>query len=302
MALKGNTVITGQVVVPILVDAVSAAYENNPSIFVGTQGALVEMTLPPDAAASLEVEVPYFMRFGKAERVIDGKPITPQQLTSTGEKSPVEEYGIGAKISDWSRGGRVPTYEEAGQQIMLATMEAADDRALDVAVLSPVKIDEYSNTQPRNLDYDLLAEGRTELGDEGVNESPVVLAVHTMTLRTMLMDKDAIGRPRLIESSIGADGRPMMRVRDLGIPIITSDKLAVAAQTAGQKTLYRSLLVYRDAIAFWGEARPRIEQARDIWVATSDLVSRHKFVVHRYIRRPRRKKPGVVVIEHNAES
>ena len=42
----GRTVIGDNVVVPVLVDAVSAAYPNNPAIFVRTGAMIQELSFP----------------------------------------------------------------------------------------------------------------------------------------------------------------------------------------------------------------------------------------------------------------
>jgi hypothetical protein len=126
----GRTTIGSNVVIPILVDAVSAAFANNPSIFVQSGAMIQSMDFPMDMIRALQVEVPTFARMGGAAFVADGTPVVPNKLTSSGEYADVKEAAISFSLTDRARASTLGTYEESGRQCMISLSELWDDFAL----------------------------------------------------------------------------------------------------------------------------------------------------------------------------
>jgi hypothetical protein len=128
----GRTVIGDNVVVPILVDAVSAAFPNNPSIFYISGAMIQSLTFPGHYKGVKQVEVPTFARMPGAVFVEDGQPLVPNKLTSSGEFADVKEIGIAFSLTDRSRASSLGTYEEGGAQCMISIAEKVDDYMLDL--------------------------------------------------------------------------------------------------------------------------------------------------------------------------
>lgn len=128
----GRTVIGDNVVVPVLVDAVSAAYPLNPSIFVASGAMIQALDFPMDLIRAKQAEVPTFARMPEAEFVDDGQPITPNRLTSSGEFADIKRLRIAFSLTDRSRASTLGTYEEAGMQSMISLSTKWDDFALSL--------------------------------------------------------------------------------------------------------------------------------------------------------------------------
>ena len=298
----GVTVIGDTIVVPVLVDGVSAAYKFNPSVFVRSGAALQMLDLPLDVEINESIKVPYYGRMPRAAKVQDGQPVTQNRLVMTSESGTVHEYGIGAAQTARSQIGK-KTYEEASMQCMESIAEAWDDELLTEAlgIEDDYKLDVWSNGAPVNLGHELYLDGVSVLGDEGINQWPVLLAVHSDVAKTMLRQKDASGKHDLVVGEKNeATGLTQLYLNPWRTPIIVSDKMPVVDPGSGQKKKYTSLQLWVDAMAIYGERRPRVATASDIWTDTDGFVMRQKAVIHRYRRRPMRKKPGIVKLIHNA--
>lgn len=298
----GVTVIGDTIVVPVLVDAVSAAYERNPSIFVNSGAVLQMLELPLDVETNESIKVPYFNRMPRAAKVADGEAVTKNKVTMSSESGTVYEYAIGAAQTARSQIGKM-TYAEAGEQCMLSIAEAWDDELLTEAlgIEDDYKLDVWSNGSPVNLGHELYLDGVSVLGDEGVNQWPVVLAVHSDVAKTMLRQKDATGRHDLVVGEKNeATGQTQLYLNPWRTPIVVSDKMPVVDPGGGQKKKYTSLQLWVDSMVIWGERRPRVKTDSDIWTDADGFVMRQKAVIHRYRRRPKRKKPGIVKLIHNA--
>lgn len=126
----GRTVIGDNVVVPILVDAVSAAFANNPSIFVQSGAMIQALDFPLDLIRAAQVEVPTFARMPGASFVSDGQPTVPHKLTSSGEFADIKRAAIAFSLTDRARASQLGTYEESGRQCMISLSELWDDFAL----------------------------------------------------------------------------------------------------------------------------------------------------------------------------
>ena len=128
----GRTRIGDNVVVPILVDAVSAAFALNPSIFIASGAMIQALDFPMDLIRAKQVEVPTFARMPEAEFVEDGQPITPNRLTSSGEFADIKRARISFSLTDRSRASTLGTYEESGRQCMISLSTKWDDFALSL--------------------------------------------------------------------------------------------------------------------------------------------------------------------------
>jgi hypothetical protein len=128
----GRTVIGDNVIVPILVDAVSAAFQNNPSIFVQSGAMIQALDFPLDLIRAAQVEVPTFARMPGASFVNDGQPTVPHKLTSSGEFADIKRAAIAFSLTDRARASQLGTYEESGRQCMISLSELWDDFALSL--------------------------------------------------------------------------------------------------------------------------------------------------------------------------
>jgi hypothetical protein len=128
----GRTLIGDNVIVPILVDAVSAAFPNNPSIFVQSGAMIQSLDFPIDMIRANQIEVPTFARMGGASFVTDGQPTVPHKLTSSGEYADIKRAAIAFSLTDRARASSLGTYEESGRQCMISLAELWDDFALSL--------------------------------------------------------------------------------------------------------------------------------------------------------------------------
>lgn len=294
----GRTLIGDNVVVPILVDAVSAAFANNPSIFVQSGAMIQSLTFPRALIGAKQVEVPTFARMPGAKFVDDGEPVVPHKLTSSGEYADVKEAAIAFSLTDRSRASTLGTYEEGGRQCMISISEIIDDYALDLmqAVSWMKEVDVFSaavGSAPRykyesyiiwrdslvawlesgptseqervasaaadniymrqfcvihpyqrrpgkktegitrvlsnatNFNNIAINQGRQKLGEQGWNETPAMIAVHSDVATAMANSRNASGDYDLLEAGPpGPDGKPQyMMVKPWGIPLLITDKL-----------------------------------------------------------------------------
>jgi len=295
----GRTVIGDNVVVPVLVEAVSAAFLNNPSLFYQSGAMIQSLSFPTAYKGVRQVEVPTFARMGGATFVDDGQPVVPHKLTSSGEYADVKEIAIAFSLTDRSRASTLGTYEEGGMQCMISISEKIDDYMLDlVRAASWMKsVDVFSaaiGSDPRykyesyiiwrsslvawleagptseqervasvaaeniymrqfgivhpyarrpgkktegivkvlsnasNFNNTAITLGRQLLGEQGWNETPAMIAVHSDVATAMANSRNASGDFDLLEAGPpGPDERPLyMTVKPWGIPLLITDKLA----------------------------------------------------------------------------
>lgn len=300
MAGTGRTTIEDNVVVPVLVEAASAAYPYNPSIFYRSRAMIVDRAFPPALKGAKRVEVPSFGKIPKARiTAADGTPVEVHRLESTGEEAEVLEASIAFSLTDRSGASPLGTYEEAGMQLMISIAEAVDDKMLDLvrAATWLKEFDAFSATigsAPRyayesyviyagsmvawmeanptsetervalvaannlifrqfgvyhpykrrpgkktegivkvrsnatNFNHTTINRARQLLGEAGWNESPVMLAVHSDVMTSMVESRDASGQLDLVAAGpMGPDGvTPLyMVMKPWGIPILVTDKL-----------------------------------------------------------------------------
>lgn len=300
----GRTIIGDNVVVPVLVDAVSAAYPNNPSIFVRTGAMIQELSFPVALKGAEQVKVPSFARMPEAVIVSDGQPVVPNKLTSTGENADVLEFAIAFSLTDRARGSQLGTYEEGGRQCMISIAEKIDTKALELvraaSWLSSYEIDLFSSTTPVNYTSDAYIQSRQKLADVGWNEAPVMVAVHSDVMASMVRVRNASGSYDLVEEGPpGPDGMPLyMKLKPWGCPILVSDKLSKTLDSGKYK--YESFTLWRDSIVAWLEASPTSEEERVANVAANSIYMRQFGIVHPYARRPGKKTPGIVRVYTNA--
>jgi hypothetical protein len=304
MAFTGRTLIGDNVVVPVLVDAVSAAFPNNPSVFVRSGAMIQDLSFPPQYKGVKQVEVPTFARMPEAVEVEDGTPVEPNKLTSSGEYADVREFAIAFSLTDRSRSSQLGTYEEGGRQCMISIAEKVDSRALTqvraASWLSDYTVDVFSASTPVNFTSDTYIAARQKLGDVGWNEAPVMVAIHSDVMATMTRVRNASGTYDLVEEGPpGPDGMPMwLKLKPWGTAILVSDKLDKTL--SGGKHKYESFVIWRDSIAVWLEASPSSEQERIAKVAADSIYMRQFGIVHPYARRPGKKTPGIVRCYTNA--
>lgn len=294
----GRTVIGDNVVVPVLSSAVSAAFVNNPSIFVRSGAMIQDLTFPVQYKSVKQVEVPTFARMPEAVEVEDGTPVVPNKLTSSGEYADVREFAIAFSLTDRSRGSSLGTYEEGGRQCMISIAEKIDGRALTqvraASWLSDYTNDVFSATTPVNFTSDVYISSRQKLGDVGWNEAPVMVAVHSDVMASMVRVRNASGSYDLIEEGPpGPDGMPLyMKLKPWGTLILVSDKLEKTLSSGKYK--YEYFVIWRDSVAAWIESGPSSEEERVANVASNSIYMRQFGIVHPYARRPGKKTPGIV--------
>jgi HK97 family phage major capsid protein len=240
------------------------------------------------------IKIPYFGTLGELDDLAaEGDALTPASLSQTSETATVSHSGKAFEATQWAilaADPRSDPYVEGARQIGESTRRRVDKALIDVAVATdaPMTVDVYNASTPRNMDYDLFLSGRRLWGDE--QDDIVGMVVHSKVLFDMYGLRDSTGRPLLIDMADG--GQP----RFLGIPVKVSDRLTATADSPAK---YTSLILKRNALAFWYNAAPTVYSVVDPAADTRLTYTHIYWAAHRYSRLPGSTKSGVVILKHN---
>lgn len=289
--MAGNVTVYGSNFVPeVLVDAVEAGFVGMNALY-GTRAAVVNNAMPYGVDhLDNKVKIPYFDLIGDMEDVDpDGGELSPAELTSSAEEATVKHSGKGIEFTRWAQLNPINPYAEGARQIVEATKRRADKALVDAAVDTTGWSGYTADRSAYYIDYDGITDGMAVLGDEGMNERPVAMVVHSRVAKEMYQVKDATGRPMLVEGPPGG----LMVVAPLGISLIVSDKIALANDGTT-----RSVLLWEGALVFWLNGSPSIRREENARKDSDGEYVHIYHATHRYKRRRRMSKPGVSHILH----
>lgn len=289
--MAGNVTVYGSNFTPeVLADAVEAGFVGMNALF-GTRAAVVNNSMPYGSDhLDNKVKIPYFDLIGDMEDVDpDGGELSPAELTSAVEEAPVKHSGKGIEFTRWAQLNPINPYAEGARQIVEATRRRADKALIDAAVDTTGWTAYTADRTTYFIDYDGITDGMSVLGDEGMNERPVAMIAHSRVAKEMYQVKDATGRPMLVEGPPGG----LMVVAPLGIPLIVSDKIALADDGTT-----RSILVWEGSLVFWLNGSPSIRREENARKDSDGEYVHIYHATHRYKRRRRMSKPGVAHIHH----
>jgi hypothetical protein len=284
----------GDMIIPeILLDAMAGAFAGM-KIMGATGAATVQPTLPNEKRGGDTVKVPYFGIFGELEDVAEGVPLVPQKLGMTEQDAHVQHSGKAFQMTTWTQlaAAYADPYGEAARQLVELVARRADRALIEIASdptdLPPSQLVDVTVGAPKGgggLSYDAFVQAKLGFGDE--QRDIVGLAVHSNVLGQMYALKDGFGRPLLIDSA--RDGElPQF----LGVPTFVSDRLPL--DTTGPRPVYTSLLLKKNAMAYWFNAGNMPETLRDP-LTDSTIVATHVYWVgYRYRHLPGFSRPGVV--------
>lgn len=264
-------------------------------VLAGSPAASISGSLPDTARGGDVIKLPYFSALTDMDDLAaEGDALAPVTISETSQSVSVQHAGKAFSISQWAQIAADPRsdpYTEAGRQLRELIRRRVDKALLDAAIATDAAMtsDVYNASTPRTIDYDLYLAGRKLWGDE--QDDIALMVVHSKVLFDMYALKDSTGRPLLIDS-IAEGGLP----RFLGVPVLTSDRLTATSDSPAK---YTSLIIKRNALAFWFNGTPRVLQDTDI-LADVDVTAVHMyFAAARYTRIAGSTKSGVVLLKHN---
>lgn len=287
-----GTTQTGNLVVPqVLTDTIKAEFAKV-NLLNGSGAAIMSNSLPATVKGGQTVTVPYFDAMGEMEDVAEGDALTPETLTMSSETATVAHSGKAVELSYWAQlaAEYADPYAEVARQFRMLVERRVDQALIDAAFASlssayinDVYTDSGSTTK---LGYDQIVDSRMKWGDE--QNDIALLGVHSKVLGDLLKVKNTVGNPIFTDAVDG--GMPSV----IGIPVKTSDKMSKSADSPPK---YTSIIVKRNALAFWFQAEPRVRLGFDP-LADTDVVAIHMYwVAYRYKHmRGAGSKPGVVKI------
>jgi hypothetical protein len=287
--LRSNLVIVSEV----LQEAVAGELAGM-VVLAGSPAAVINGSLPDSARGGDTVKVPYFAALSEMDDLAaEGDALSPVIISQTSETASVRHAGKAFEISQWAMLAADPRsdpYVEAARQLQELIRRRVDKALIDVAIAAdaPMTVDVYSAASPRTMDYDLFLSGRRLWADE--QDGIAMMVVHSKVLFDMYALRDASGRPLLVDMADG--GMP----RFLGVPVMVTDRLTASADSPAK---YTSLLLKKNALAFWHNAAPTVDQDKDILADTRVTAVHMYFAAHRYSRLAGSTKSGVVILKCN---
>lgn len=305
---QGVTLMDGQFVPQIFVDAVRAGFPGMRALF-GTGAARINTNMPyGNDWIGREIVIPYFNLLGElqdidgAGNVADGGALTPTMLTSFPEKATIHHSGGAVEWTKWAMANPIDPYGEGARQLNVATVRRADKALIDIACANVANewdkytVDSTAGTTKVILTYDQIVSGRSVLGDYGLNMRPACMVAHSKVVTDLYNTKDGIGRPLLIQ---GTDLNINL-LAPLNLPVITSDRMPVVAASGSTPAKYKSLLLWPDALVFWMNGTPMFVPWMNPAIPSSQLYIHSFWAAHRYTNLDQMPIPGVTHLVSNA--
>lgn len=263
----------------IFTEALRTGFSGMKALY-GTGAAVVNDTLPASFRGGDSVTVPYFANMGEATDAAEGVELPLSELSMSTEVAQVTRSGVAFEMTRWAQlaASSDPYAEAAAQQV--EAIRRRVDKGLIEAAMGTSLIHEASG----NLTYDAVVDARSEWGDE--DGDIALMVVHSRTLASLLKLKDAVGRP------LATDAVNTGLHRFVNIPVVVSDRLAPVGDT------YSTLLVKRNALAFWYAGQPRVATQADPRRDTNIVATNFYWVAYRYKTMPGSQHTGVVKITH----
>jgi hypothetical protein len=320
----GVTVVDNITRETLLLDIVTGAILSDPVVLYGLGVVVTNFrgSFSQDQLGTA-VKVPYWNILPEFQDLnSDGDKVNYYQLRSLAEENTIKHAGIGLQVTDWAQlftrdGGR--SQEEFANQARARWASKADGALLQEAMTKAVAADDTvfeENTQarryldvynagtPRYFGRELYIDGIGARGAIGVNEKPALIVMHTDTLTRSMKVNNAIGDPNLIAGANQSSddrmqvlmaGPTELTMVPYNVPIMATDS-ALFKPAAGK---YRTLALYKNALAWWQNPGMTIERARDIDTPSDKLALHMWYVAHCYQRRDMSPRAGVFCWQHN---
>lgn len=289
----------------VLAEAVRGEIAGAQALY-GTGAAVsISQGFPEEARGGDTITIPYFGHLGEFEDLASDEggvgavpALTPAKLTQSSETAAVKHSGKAFETTAWAEMAAAyeDPYAEAARQIRQGLERRADRELITVAEATTLSRNVYNATTPVKLNWEEAIKTRYLWNDEQAEIAAIV--VHSKTAQDLELQKDADGRPLMQQNVV--DGRVINMLG--GIPLIISDRLTTTPNAGGASTptSYTSLVVKRNALAFWfNGGLPDIQEDRDILADTRVAALHVYFAAHRYLRTPGATLTGVAKIVHN---
>lgn len=299
-----STIRTDTVIPEVLEEAVRGEYAEMRALH-GTGAGVVVTRGFPDARGGDRIKIPYFGTLGEVEDLASDEgaggalpALTPKKLTMDSDTALVQHSGIAFETSEWARiaASYADPYAEAARQMRVAIERRADLAMITQAYATSLTHNIYDGATAANgeLTWDQVVAARFKWGDE--QDDIALMVVHSAVAKNLMQQVDGNGRP-LYQSAWEQGTLPRVN----GIPLLVSDKMTVTAEAGGAGTAdqYESLIVKRNALAFWMQGDAPVQTDSDI-LSDSTVAAQHIYwAAHRYRRPNGGTKDGVVKIIHN---
>lgn len=299
-----TTIRTDLVIPEVLEDAVRGEYAQMTALN-GTGAGVVSTRGFPDARGGDRIKIPYFGTLGELEDLASDEgaggalpTLTPRKLTMDSDTAVVQHSGIAFETSEWARlaANYADPYAEAARQMRVAVERRADLAMITQALATTLTLNIYDGATAANgeLTWEQIVAGRFVWNDE--QDDIALMVVHSAVARNLMQQTDGNGLP-IYRQAFEAGRLPNLN----GIPVRVSDKMTVTAEAggAGTATQYESLLIKRNALAYWMQGDAEVQTDSDILTDT-DVAAQHIYwAAHRYRRPNGGTLEGVVKIIHN---
>ncbi|GEM50021.1 phage major capsid protein [Deinococcus cellulosilyticus] len=268
-----------------------------PSVFAGRKalyGTGIVVVNPGLDSRSLgeKVQVPYFNSLGEFEDLAtDGDELTPAELTSADDESPVLHSGKAFSITKWAQMAAAgDPYQEAANQISEGAFRRFDKALIDKATTTTL-IKDLTGEATKTFNWNGFVEAKLLWGDE--QDGMVLMIVHSKVYGDMLKEKDEQGRPLLVDMRDGT------LPRYGGIPVAVSDRCKVIPAAGETPAKYESYIGKKGALALWYNSDFGLDTDKNILKDSKEAAVHIYYVAHLYRRCAGGTKPGIVkIISH----
>lgn len=295
------------VIPEVLEEAVRGEFANAQALY-GTGAAVVQSRGWPNARGGDRIKIPYFGTIGDFENLASDEggasavpALTPAALTMDSDTTLVKHAGKAVEITEWAQmaASYSDPYGEMARQMRVGLERKADAELIATALATTLEHDIYDDTTVATgaLTWDELVKARYKWGDE--QDDIALIVAHSDVVRDWELEVDSNGRP-IYKPANDPVGRVLGSVN--GIPVIRSDKLTKTADYGGggtDTTGYETLLLKRNAMAWWFNGAPTVQTDNDI-LADTDVAALHVYYATHLYRRPNGgTKLGAIKIIHN---
>lgn len=295
------------IVPEVLEDAIRGEFAGAKALYGSGASFVTPRGFPSNARGGDKITIPYFGTIGEFEDLANNEggsgavpALTPAKITMTDEEATVQHSGKAFEITNWSQLAAVyaDPYAEAARQMREGLERMADAKLLAQANTSTLVHDIYSSTNAAGSEpeWDELLEARFKFGDE--QNDIALMVMHSDVVLRLLQQADTQGRP-IWQDVLKSGGLP---AEVLGVPVKMSDRATKTPEAGGASTAtrYDTLIIKRNALAFWFSGNePSVQTDRDI-LADTDVAAIHVYyAAHRYSRVAGGTTTGVVKFRHN---
>ncbi|MCM2420301.1 N4-gp56 family major capsid protein [Streptomyces sp. RKAG293] len=266
----GKTTAAQMIVPDVWADMVQAKFKGAMIL-----GALATEDNTLEGKPGDSVAFPKWTALGDAEDLVEGTPMTPEQLgTNPGNSATIKEAGKAVEITDKARLVAFgDPYAETQRQlgVLIARKVDVDLRAAAEAA-GVITVDASTSA----LSWDVMVSGIAKFGDEWDPENMAGLVIHSVQRAALLRDPNFISADKLGANAViprGVIGQAG------GVNIFVSDRITTAG--AGATMTYNALLIRRGALGLLYKRRPVVETDRDILARTTVVTTNVHYATHR---------------------